>query len=300
LRRGAKEASAKLSKVAQFVPKKLLCAVDLGEASAKVLRWAGLLARTFGARVEVLYADWWEPPRYFTEAQIQALVAQARAHRATVRQQLAALSRDALGPDVRHNLLVIEGQPATVILDHARHQVADLLVMGSHGRTGMARLRLGSVAEDVTRQTPCPVLIVKGDQDEGGLNIRQVLCPVNFTALARQCLELSAAVAGAFRARLWVAHAVEAKQADLVQRRESLCAWVPDAARAQCDLNEVIREGDAAEQIVRLASEHGADLVVIGAQHRPFLEYTTLGTTTERVMRHSSCSLLVVPRQLSE
>ena len=77
--------------------------------------------------------------------------------------------------------------------------------------------------------------------------------------------------------------------------RQRLCDWVPQEVRGRCQISEVVGRGNPAEQIILMAREHSADLIVMGAQHRPFLEFTTLGTTTERVMRHSLASVLVIP-----
>lgn len=277
-------------------PNNILCPVDLSPASDATLRWAGLFARTFNTRVEVLYADWWEPPRYFTEGQIQALSKQQQAGEKAVRAELETLAKSTLEDVAPYNLTVIEGHPTRQILEQAKKLTTGLIVMGSHGRTGMARLRLGSVAEDVVRGSACPVLIVKSAKDPGRLpSIENILCPVNFTSLSQRCLQLSSELAGAFGARLWVVHATDGKQSSLEQVQQHVCQWVPQEVRGRCELSEVVRQGNAAEQIVLMAREHAADLIIIGAQHRPFLEFTTLGTTTEKVMRHSRASVLVVP-----
>lgn len=159
-----------------------------------MLRWAELFARSFAPALEVLYADWWEPPRYFTEAQIRLLTEQARAHHKTVFEQLSHLVKKTLGSDSKHSIEVIDGYPASITLERARTRQADLIVMGSHGRTGLARFRLGSVAEDVVQQSASPTLIVKHDGEPGQPPaIRQVLCPVNsrsFHSSALRCLRL--------------------------------------------------------------------------------------------------------------
>ncbi|MEJ2007669.1 MAG: universal stress protein [Acidobacteriota bacterium] len=277
-------------------PNNILCPVDLSPVSDGTLRWAGLFARTFNTRVEVVYADWWEPPRYFTEAQIQALARQEQAGEKALQSELSELARATLENVAPYNVAVVEGHPTEQILERARKLMTGLIVMGSHGRTGMARLRLGSVAEDVVRRSVCPVLIVKSAKDPGRLpGIENILCPVNFTSLSQQCLEISSELAKAFGARLWVVHATDGEEMNLDEVHKRICEWVPQDVRGRCEVSEVVRQGNPAEQIVLMAREHSADLVVIGAQHRPFLEFTTLGTTTERVMRHSLASVLVVP-----
>lgn len=281
--------------------KNILCPIDMSPVSESILRWAGLFARTFNANLEILYADWWEPPRYFTEAQIQDLSRQEQEGEATLWRELEGISRTVLGQLVPYKVTVVEGYPAQQILGRAKKLMTDLIVMGSHGRTGIARFRLGSVAEDIVRAAVSPVLIVKSVKDPGhSPTIGNILCPINFTSLSQQCLELSAELACTFGAKLWVVHATEHKDAVAEEIRRRICDWVPQEARERCEISEVVRTGDAAEQIVLMARECSTDLMVMGAQHRPFLEFTTLGTTTERVMRHSLASVLVVPMRKAE
>lgn len=282
-------------------PKNILCPVDLSSVSDGILKWAGLFARTYGASLEVLYADWWEPPRYFTEKQIEQLSLQEKEGEKALRGELEALAKSALSDLAPYSINVVEGHPAERILDRARKLASGLIVMGSHGRTGMARLRLGSVAEDVVRASPCPVLIVKAVKDAGSAPaIKNILCPINFTSLSQQSLEIASELARAFGASLWVVHSTGHEEIKLDEVHQRICEWVPQEIRERCEVSEVVRRGDPAEQIVLMAREHSADLIVMGAQHRPFLEFTTLGTTTERVMRHSLASLLVIPAKKAD
>ncbi len=279
-----------------FKPSNVLCAVDLSPVSGAVLKWAGLFARTFGVPLEALYADWWEPPRYFTETQIEQLSRQEKEREQAVERELETLAKSALDELVPYKTTVVEGHPTERILERAKQMSAGLIVMGSHGRTGVARLRLGSVAEDVVRSSSCPVLIVKSEQSPEQLPaIKNILCPINFTSLSQQSMVISSELAAAFGARLWVVHATDHKEVKEEEVRQRICDWVPQEVRGRCEVSEVVRQGDPAEQIILAAREHLADLIVMGAQHRPFLEFTTLGTTTERVMRHTHASVLVIP-----
>lgn len=277
-----------------FAPQRILCAVDLSEASENVLRWAALFARTFQARVEVVHAMHFEPPPYFTESQVRQFAAQAGAEREGLNAALARLTERALGPGVAYRSMVREGDPRALVLQETAEGQADLLVMGSHGRSGVVRLMLGSVAENVLREVRRPTLIVKAAPPA---RLQRVLCPVSFTDLGRQCLDLSSQLTAAFGARLEVMHAAEAANLDVEAVQRRLCQWMPGDVRGRCEIAEVVRQGDAAEQIVLLARERHTDLIVLGAQHRPFLEFVTLGTTTVRVMRHSPASVLIHPAQ---
>ncbi len=281
-----------------FQPRNILCAIDFSSGAEHILRWAALFAAAFRTRLEIFHADWWEPPRYFTSAQLEVLANQAQQHRHVVEAEIQKIARGILGSEQEYEIRVDSGHPVALILQRAQALPADLIVVGSHGRTGLARWRLGSVAEDVVRQATQPVLVVKGLQQAAAWpEAKHVLCPVNFTPLARECLEISSAVAEALHARLTVLHAAEDAGESLEQKHQELCAWVPASVRGECEIAEVVRRGNAAEQILTLAHEEAADLIVLGAEHRTLFEALTWGTTTERVLRHSETSILVVPRK---
>jgi nucleotide-binding universal stress UspA family protein len=282
-----------------FAPKQILCAVDLGPSSRLVLEWTRLFARAFAARVEVLHADWADPPRYFTPSQMEMIAEESKQRRAKLLEELAALARETLGPEAGLAIDVVEGHPLAVLRERIETRHPDVIVLGSHGRSGVTRLMLGSVAEKVVRESASPVLIGRGGESEPA-NIRRILCPVSFSESAPRCLATSPALASAFGASLEVLHAVEKPDGSIEKVHEQLCEWVPEQLRRQCQITEIIRHGNAAEQIILHAREQAIDLIVLGAEHHPLLEWSTLGTTAERVMRHSPSSVLVLPHKTGQ
>ncbi len=284
-----------IAKPLRFAPKMILCPLDLSAASQTVLSWARMFAETYRAKLELLHAEWPEYPPYFLPSQETELEARAEQNRAALGQDLAKLAREALGPNLSPEIAVLEGHPVEVILARAASAKPDLIVMGSHGRSGISRLRFGSVAENVVLATLTPTLVAKTRADGQPAKISRVLCPVNLTEGAHRCLELSAEVAGDFRAQLVVLHAVEEGTFDLSSKHQELCQWVPPEVRNHCDLVEVVRHGNAAEQILLTARDRAVDLIILEAGRHPFLDFTILGTTAERVIRHADSAVLVVP-----
>jgi nucleotide-binding universal stress UspA family protein len=165
---------------------------------------------------------------------------------------------------------------------------ADLIVMGTHGRTGFNRWMLGSVAERVLRESPVPVLTVRSAPREP---IHQILCPVHDTELSRRALGVAAGIGACFDASLTVLHVHEPAGNKPVR---DLCSWIPAEERARCAIRELVLHGDAGEEIVRLATEEPCDMVVLGASRRRFFEGMVLGTTTLRTVRHAPCPVLTV------
>lgn len=283
----------------EFHPKRILSPVDLSPVSIPVLRWAGHLAAGFGAAVEVFHADHVEAPVYFTSGQLAALNEQLAAHRNSLEGAIKDLAGRTLGTQVPWTVRIAEGPAIDELQKRAETDAPDLIVMGAHGRSGVKRVLMGSVAENMVRLVHCPVLIVpvRGPK-EVSPQIRTVLNPVNFTQSARESLILSARVAGTFKAEVRVLHVVDDLHETESAIRSRLCSWVPDSIRTGCAVTEILRAGDPAEQILRFAGESEADLIVMAADHRPFLEWSTIGTTTIRVMRHSEIPVLIIPRHI--
>jgi nucleotide-binding universal stress UspA family protein len=138
-------------------PRTILVPVDFGDASARAVEAAGLLAWRCDAEVRLLHAEPLDAPAYFTHEQVQAMAAQRQRMRA---QAVDFLTRFGRQHTSHPFATVIEGHhPAEAILQHEGW--ADLIVMGTHGRHGPRRWWLGSVAERVLRETAKPLLILR-------------------------------------------------------------------------------------------------------------------------------------------
>jgi nucleotide-binding universal stress UspA family protein len=128
---------------------------DFSERSEYAFRLACSLARDYGARLVVLHVA--TPPLALYGEGV--ILPEPEAHLAEARKRLDQL--EAPGPGVRLERRLAEGDPAAEVLRLAREVGADLIVMGTHGRTGLSRLLAGSVAEQVMRRAACPVLTVR-------------------------------------------------------------------------------------------------------------------------------------------
>lgn len=143
------------------LPDSILAAVDFGEASARAVAVAGLIAAACGGRLRLLHAELIEAPPYFTSEQIESLARQREAMRAQARQYLERFGQK----HTTHPFTtVVDTRPAADAILHEA-QSADLVVMGTHGRHGPRRWWLGSVAERVLREAARPLLIVRAAED---------------------------------------------------------------------------------------------------------------------------------------
>jgi universal stress protein A len=135
----------------------ILVATDLSEPSERVLELAAALARDRGARLVVLHMA--EPPPFVRPGEMARVLQQAGGYRQELEDRLRRF-RPA-GLEGRIDYRVEEGTAADAILRLAEVTPCDLVVLGTHGRTGLGRLLLGSVAEQVLRRAVCPVLTVR-------------------------------------------------------------------------------------------------------------------------------------------
>jgi nucleotide-binding universal stress UspA family protein len=135
----------------------ILCPVDLSEYAEYALTYAAAMAERLDARLTALYAYQlaWAPYPDDATGNRERLDAGVRADRTHELRDMAA--RAAHG-GLRVEAVVKEGRPHEVIVEEARSLGADLIVMGTHGRAGLPRMLLGSVAERVVRTSPVPVL----------------------------------------------------------------------------------------------------------------------------------------------
>jgi nucleotide-binding universal stress UspA family protein len=186
---------------------------------------------------------------------------------------------------------------------------AGLIVVGSHGRTGLKRILIGSVAERTARLAPCSVLIARGDAPDGGY--RRIVVGTDFTDGAKLALR-QAEAAAATGATLDVIHCCHVTlgvdpidpmavasttrmYADLIdQLRTEGETWIAGArTRADLTIAFQIVERPAITGLADTATESGADLVVVGSHGRRGLRRFMLGSVAEATARHARCSTLI-------
>jgi nucleotide-binding universal stress UspA family protein len=288
-----------------FASRRILAATDFSEVSTWALHHAVTWARHYGSHLTVLHVQDFPPSgdNAYWHLRFGELLEEKQ--EATTRQ-LAEYVKQHVPADLTVSPLQLSGSPPREIEEYAAAMGASLVVLGTHSREGFTRLLMGSVAERTLRVARRPTLIIRELTGRENFlpevpHVRHILCPVNYTEVARAAFESAYSVAQTFGARLTVAYSVEPDGGALLpdhlkEAEDRLWYWIPPAAAKECQLQPAVRHGNAAEQIITLAREADVDLIVLGAQHRAFVDSTVLGVTTVRVTRHAPCPVLVVPR----
>jgi nucleotide-binding universal stress UspA family protein len=132
----------------------ILLPTDFSGRSACAFQLACLLARESGAKLIVLHVV--EPPPFITHGEMDKALEQAQGYRRELTERLHNLRSN--DPNMAIEYCLEDGEPVREILNAAEKHHCNLIVMGTHGRTGFRRLLLGSVAEQVLRRARCPVL----------------------------------------------------------------------------------------------------------------------------------------------
>lgn len=193
------------------------------------------------------------------------------------------------------------------VAQYAADVPADLIVMGTHGRSGFDRAVMGSVAEAVLRKAPCPVLTVgpKATPDHNG----PVLCALELADADGGVLETAAGMAASLGERLIVFHAVEpvvlpAPYAveiggigtdELVnQARDQVNERVRELSDLGAEVETLVEAGMAVPEILAQAESTGARLLVQGSHGRKGLGRALLGSVAEAVARKAPCPVLTV------
>jgi len=279
--------------------KRILVPTDLSEKGIVSLQYARFFAERFASALTLLYVDPIVFPVSEVGTEMPLYIASSPGHIGDLEKEVRSYANGALS-GLPFDVTAIVGQPVPMIVHEEQERVADLVIMATHGLRGWRRLVLGSVTEGVLRGGDCPVLSVnRNERINTSDPIRKVLCPINFTDVARRSLEYASQLAAAVEAELVVVHVVEEED-----RMHALAAgmdvrsWIDPAVQNRCAYRELVLRGGAAERVLDCAEDFGADLIVIGAQHKRFRDETVIGTTTERLVRFARMPVLSVPQRL--
>ena len=300
----------------EIVVRRILCPTDFSIFSARALRHAIALAQRFDARLHVVHVL---PPLYPTSGAsfyFPAPILAGPELRQGVEDEMRRFVAPADEARVPLETQVRDGQPWREIEAVAGELPADLVVMGTHGTGGFERFLLGSVTEKVLRRLPCPVLTVcheEGQTWESPGLVRRILCATDLAESSPRTIAYARALALKYDAPVSLLHVVEMAtdspfapmlghmeharlQAELMRlAREKLAQAVAEGAAAPDPVVEArVSVGRASEEILKIATEQRADLIVMGTQGSGPLGRMLFGSTAHQVVRHATCPVLTV------
>jgi nucleotide-binding universal stress UspA family protein len=288
--------------------RRILCPVDFSQFSSSVLAYAAAFARLFGSEVTVLHVFATAVPPASSET-YPAWMLQVPEARKSIADELRQLLAPLSSAGVTARTQTAEGNAAAEIVRHAAEHDFDLIVMGTHGRSGFDRLTLGSVAEKVLRKSPCPVLTIPADAPRAAKDVpvRHILCPTDFSSCSEQAMAFALSLADRANAAVTALHVVET-----IETRPELSGAMAELQKRRCDtegryleeisgaragskrIASVVAAGRPYLEILRAVEERAVDVIVMGVRGRGPVDLALFGSTTNQVVRRATCPVVTV------
>ncbi len=280
--------------------KNILFATDFSAASDAAAPIAIQIARHYGAKVYGVHVNRFDD---YTAAAPNAWAAMAEAAEKETKEDAGRLNERLQG--IEHEAVIGEGNIWEVVSNLIKEKEIDLVVLGTRGRTGLGRRLLGSVAEQILRQAPCPVLTVGPHvnlwSDEYA-KMREILYATDLAADFPTAAPYAVSLAQENQAHLVLLHVIEdAKAGDLVDSPEvvdvkerKLQQLVAEQAGLWCDPTYIVEQGPAAEKILDVAKRRHTDLIVLGARSvKGLATHLNIGTV-HKVVSQATCPVLTI------
>lgn len=276
----------------------ILLPTDFQQSARRAFLYGVKLAMATPARLEILHvikvpadaAGAARDSRYLRSMKTAALL------------NLGRLTEAAREKGARAQPLLRYGVPHACILEVVKQVHAEMIVIGTEGRTSWDRLRLGSTAEAVVREAPCPVLTVHGGlagdvpRHPAGIRLGRLLVATDFSSYAEAAIHTVARLAATFNATVCLLHAAE-PSANRKPAERRLAKLVQDLRHQQIEAESVCVAGDPVGSILKQAAAWQADLIAVGTQGRRGLRRALLGSVADALLKRAGCPVLTVAKQ---
>lgn len=274
--------------------REILVPVDFSEPSDEAFRFALLWARHYDAHIHVMH-DIEIPTETITGATI--IREEMEEAYAESEQRMTELTqiREADGVTMRAEILR-STEPKRSILNYAEEHEIDLLVLGTHGRTGRVEKVIGSTAERVLRRSPAPCIVVSATNRSDSLD--RVVVPVDFSEYSEKALGHALEIADVFGAELILLHSAPDDPPSDVERR--LRDLYEQSGRDSADTRFVAAADDVEPAVNGAALKYDADLIVMVTHGRTGLRRALTSNVAESVIRRAPCPVLTYRTELEK
>jgi nucleotide-binding universal stress UspA family protein len=289
---------------------RMLCPIDFSEASRRALLHALGIARRQECGITVLHVQ----SAFALAAQVEAgLYVNVLPSVQDAVVDFVAKTANDVAPDIR--MVSTTGAVVETIIEQAERESCDLIIMGTHGRSRISRVLLGSVTECVLREARCPVMTIPAIAGTPANGERElfdpILCPSDFSPSCSKALKLVLSIREHADARLILLHVLQgpafadgALPLPVVAeidaddwRREALARLehgLPEDARSRGRHQALVMSGRPSENILRIAQEEHAGLIIMGVQSRGTIDRLLFESTTREVIHAAQCPVLSI------
>lgn len=285
--------------------KHILVTTDFSECSRSALRQAAAIARLHGSDILVLHIV---PPEPIMNSVLEPATWEYDTMQEQAREEMSLAEKETIS-DIKHEYLVEGGPIQEVLRAILKEREISLLVLGTHGRTGLKKIFLGSMAEEIYRIADCPVMTIGPDIEPKLLThgrFESVLFATDFTEGSKHALPMALGFAQESRAHFTMLHVLEEGSVAAMylheqlakNAREQIDAMVPAQVRVSSPPDVEVVSGYPVEEILRVARKNQADLIVLGVHKASSIGARTSAhlpwTIASTVVCHAKCPVLTV------
>jgi nucleotide-binding universal stress UspA family protein len=295
----------------------ILIPTDFSSESLKALRYGIVFARQFHAALWILHVL--EPPPIAGGFEIVPIALDDSEVSKNLERSLAEWTVKNVPSEIKATTLLRHGAAFEQVVATAKARDIDLIIASTHGHTGFQRVLFGSTAERIVQRAPCPMLIVREREhefvdaakpgEEAITRLRRILVPIDFSDSSRKALRYAMAFTTQFKAEIHCLHSLEIPygtgEAAIVLETEAFRKEMHEQAQKQMALflqeegasmpeQCTVKPGAPYREILQTIDDREIDLVIMGTHGRSGVRHFFLGSTTERVVRHAHCPVLVV------
>lgn len=286
--------------ITRIALKNILFATDFSQAADAAAPIAIQIARRYGAKVYGVHVNRFDD---YTAAAPNAWAAMAEAAEKETKEDAGRLNEQLQG--VEHEVVIGEGNLLEVLSNVIQQKEIDLVVVGTRGRTGFGKTLLGSVAEQILRQSPCPVLTIGphvNPWSDEYVKMHEILYATDLATDTPVAAPYAISLAQENQAHLVLLHVIEdPKAGDLVDSPEvvdlkerKLKQFVTEQVGLWCEPTYIVEQGPAAEKILDVAKRRHTDLIVLGARPAKGLATHLNMGTVHKVVSQAKCPVLTV------
>jgi nucleotide-binding universal stress UspA family protein len=289
-----------------FLPKHILVPVDFSQSCLHGLTAAMELAWRFNAKLSVIHVVEHLPPGTYLVMDAGDIEQEIESH---AQKKLAEFVAKYVPDEMSVQQIVAIGKPFDKVVEKATELACELIVVSTHGYSGLAHVLMGSNAERIVQHAPCPVLVMRAHPGESSLPsatataFRWVLLPTDFSENSSKACPLAAAIAREFDAPLTLAHVLPSmpiflEHYNAATERADADAQLQKFRTEHCDgilkVTTTLLEGNPPQSLCKEAESDDPGLIVIATHGLTAWKHALLGSTAERVVQYAPCPVLVV------
>jgi len=287
-------------------PKKILSAIDFSTFTDSIFSYSVALCKKYDAKLLLVHVT--TDLNTLLEHSETALDVEAL-QQENIRYAQERLEERVKGLPLENEIIIGQGTPADIISRLASEQQADMVITATHGKAGFKRFLLGSVTEKLIKTLHCPLLVLPPQAHDlippaaVEINLKKILVGCDFSPDSKLAFDYGLNLAQEFRAELHLSHVIkpslyieERQGIDQLRNKlkKKLDSMVPEACRDWCTAKTALLDGEPYIALMDYAREQEMDMIVLGIRGHTLWEKLLVGSTTDRLIRHSPLPVLAV------